>query len=345
MRIAVLIPSLAKTGPIIVVEQLVKQLSINHYVEVFYFDDIIEIKMPCKCTKISFYKGLDFSAFDLIHTHMLRCDIYYFVHQSRIKIPAVSTIHQYIEPTLLFSYNWIVAKVFARLWEFCLRKHKQLVCINRHMSELYLGKKINSNITFLYNGLQKVEYADISYEDKELFTMLRKKYKLMFSICRLNKSKGIQQVLPFLVNNINYLYVVIGDGPEFEALRKKAIDLGVQDRFLLLGFKYNATDYLKYADLFVLASYFEGFGLALAEAASASIPIVCSNIPTFKEMFSQDEVAFFDVDNLSSLTIAIRSIVMEGEKKANLALINYNKNYTPEVMSINYLNIYKQIIA
>ncbi len=68
--------------------------------------------------------------------------------------------------------------------------------------------------------------------------------------------------------------------------------------------------------------------MALAEAASASIPIVCSNIPTFKEMFSQDEVAFFDVDNLSSLTIAIRSIVMEGEKKANLALINYNKNYT-----------------
>ena len=51
------------------------------------------------------------------------------------------------------------------------------------------------------------------------------------------------------------------------------------------SYQKNPCNYLPYFDVYVMPSYSEGFGLAMVEAALARRAIVCSDIPSFHEIF------------------------------------------------------------
>src|SRR4051794_40426911 len=99
-------------------------------------------------------------------------------------------------------------------------------------------------------------------------------------------------------------------------LRQLAADVGVLSRCIFLGYQPNARDYLSFFDLFIIPSYSEGFPLGLLEAAQHHLPIVCSDIGIFKELFTQEEVSFFEVDNVQSL---VKSILHAQQKQAELS--------------------------
>ena len=71
--------------------------------------------------------------------------------------------------------------------------------------------------------------------------------------------------------------LVLGDGPERDALLAEASALGIADRVDFLGFCMNRFDYLVQADLFLLSSITEGFPNALIEAVSAGVPCVATD--------------------------------------------------------------------
>lgn len=73
--------------------------------------------------------------------------------------------------------------------------------------------------------------------------------------------------------------LIIGDGPERQALQDLAISLGVQGDIDMPGFKANPLPYMAHADVFALTSRWEGFGNVLVEAMAADCPIICSDCP------------------------------------------------------------------
>jgi glycosyltransferase involved in cell wall biosynthesis len=73
------------------------------------------------------------------------------------------------------------------------------------------------------------------------------------------------------------LYIV-GDGPERSALEARAAALPCADKIHFTGFISDPRPYLLAADIFVLVSYREAFGLVIAEAREAGCAIVASNV-------------------------------------------------------------------
>lgn len=73
--------------------------------------------------------------------------------------------------------------------------------------------------------------------------------------------------------------LLIGDGPELESLRRLAAGRGLADRVHFLGYQPEERkfQYLACADLYVLSSEHEGFGIVLQEAMQAGLPIVATN--------------------------------------------------------------------
>jgi len=71
---------------------------------------------------------------------------------------------------------------------------------------------------------------------------------------------------------------IIGDGAERRKFERQAAKAGFADRIIFCGFVREPSAYLAEADLFVLASHREGFGLVLAEAREAGCAIVASNV-------------------------------------------------------------------
>ena len=71
--------------------------------------------------------------------------------------------------------------------------------------------------------------------------------------------------------------VIVGDGPEADALRRQADALGIADRVELAGYVADIRPWLDTARLFVLASDFEGYPAVLVEALAAGRPVVASD--------------------------------------------------------------------
>ncbi len=71
-------------------------------------------------------------------------------------------------------------------------------------------------------------------------------------------------------------FCAIGDGPDREALIRLKKELGLDRRFVFIGFRREIGDILKSFDIFVLASKWEGLGTSLLEAQSAGVPVVAT---------------------------------------------------------------------
>ncbi|OGE81175.1 MAG: hypothetical protein A3H72_01930 [Candidatus Doudnabacteria bacterium RIFCSPLOWO2_02_FULL_48_8] len=111
----------------------------------------------------------------------------------------------------------------------------------------------------------------------------------------------------------------------------------VSDEDLL--YLYNA------ADLFVLPSISEGFGLTVLEAAACGTPIACSDISTLREVMEQG-AEYFDPNNADNMADVIRDILSDGKKReelANLALSRI-RHFSWKKAAEDTIKIYENVI-
>ncbi|SHJ13641.1 Glycosyltransferase involved in cell wall bisynthesis [Parasporobacterium paucivorans DSM 15970] len=130
-----------------------------------------------------------------------------------------------------------------------------------------------------------VEYFRKTVEDCPGREELKEKYgvgsgPVILFVGRLTKVKNIPLLMEVLSKlEKDTVLVIVGKGEEEARLRKKAIELRVDDRVYF--FEYQTmpclAEFYKLADVFVLPSYFEQWGLVINEALSCGIPCVVSD--------------------------------------------------------------------
>jgi glycosyltransferase involved in cell wall biosynthesis len=109
---------------------------------------------------------------------------------------------------------------------------------------------------------------------------------------------------------------VIGDGPALESVVRLAEDLGVADRIEFRGFVPNGQVSSMLSDAAGGISPQRGgvfgslvFSMKVAEYVALGLPVICSGIATMRHYFSDDELLFFEPENVEDLARAIRAIV------------------------------------
>ncbi len=113
---------------------------------------------------------------------------------------------------------------------------------------------------------------------------------VLLSVGSLIERKGYDILLPAAAPHLGpaagaprYL-LVVGEGPERDALRARAEALGVANFVRFLGLRNDVPDLLADADLFALASRAEGLTLAVVEAMAAGLPVVVTDVGGHKEV-------------------------------------------------------------
>lgn len=344
MKIAYILPSLINQGPVIVVHNLVSELiKLNCQINVFYFDDSVLLNFQCPVHKISMNQPIDFDKYDIIHSHCIRPDIYMLRWKYRIiKAKIVTTIHQDTYSSFRYKYNFLVSCSITAFWCYVQSKFDGVISISNQLKNIYqsrLGYKVKT----IYNGCMIEANENVENEILNRIKSLSG-YKIIGSYAYITKRKGLSQIIESLVTLTDYAFVIIGEGPEVRNLKQLSATLNVEKRVLFFSFQRAPYNYLPYFDVYAMPSYSEGFGLAMVEAALFDKAIVCSDIPSFNEIFTHREASFFLLDNAPSL---IKAIVNAYENRAEYGAAankRAKEKFTSKTMAENHLSYYQSLL-
>lgn len=345
MKVAIIVPALRQLGPVIVMQTLVNSLrnSTDVEIDVYYFDkkkdNNLLFSVPVYQLNLS---DFCFADYDVIHTNGIRPDLFAWFNRRKIKFH-ISTIHSIVFDDLMFTYNRLISSLFGNLWLFLWKKADKLVCVSYSMKNYYEKWFTSTKIEVIHNGISNSDVRTSSEDDvvNAINEFRSEGLKIIGSAGVLTKIKGIDHILFQLKKNSDLSLVLIGDGKELPNLKKLAAKLKISNRINFCGFRSNAFSYFKYFDYFLMPSRSEGFGLALMEAVQQKVPVICSDIPVFKELFNNEEVTFFELDNSDSLAGALNEVKTNGSKKSELAYSRYLNFYTDKQMSQKYLELYQ----
>ena len=131
--------------------------------------------------------------------------------------------------------------------------------------------KFKGNYFIVYNGLL--------YDMIPLKTSFSPQLTVnLLSISGLTKSKNILILLKMMcLLPTNFSLTIIGDGPERQSLENAIADLGLSNNVFLPGYVPNASHEIYKADIFLHPSIDESFGMVVAEALFARVPVVVTN--------------------------------------------------------------------
>ena len=82
---------------------------------------------------------------------------------------------------------------------------------------------------------------------------------------------------------------IVGDGAERKKLENEALKLGVKNNVKFLGWQNNPEEFYSQADAFLLTSDYEGWGMAVVEAASYGLPIIMTDVGCAGEFIKDGE--------------------------------------------------------
>jgi L-malate glycosyltransferase len=345
MRIAYLLPSLDRKGPVIMIRHLVRHLVDKvDAIHVYFFNEPQGIEFPVPTWKIGLSHRLDFDDYDIVHSHMLEPDFYVWKSGRHKKCWTVSTVHQFTRDSLSYDFSGPVSAVVTPLWNRILRCHDCIVYISESLMGYSKGIIRNPRQCCIHNGIEPVSTdAAIPPKDQERIERLRSGRRLIGNFSNFTRRKGADQLIEILATWPEAALLLVGDGKDLPQLLSLSRRKGVQDRCLFLGARDNVDGYFRFLDVYAMTSRSEAFGLSLVEAVSAGVPVVCSDIATFRELFDETEVTFFELENIDSLKRATVIALAEKQEKTTRARARFLGQYTAGRMAEKYLDLYKDL--
>jgi glycosyltransferase involved in cell wall biosynthesis len=116
--------------------------------------------------------------------------------------------------------------------------------------------------------------------------------------------------------------ILVGDGPERPVAVREARRLGVEDRVTFLGKHAAVEELLSSADLFLLPSESESFGLAALEAMACGVPVIGTHVGGLPEVVAPEAGALLPVgatEAMGDAAVALLSDPMRWRKASEAA--------------------------
>ncbi len=143
--------------------------------------------------------------------------------------------------------------------------------------------------------------------------------------------------------------LLVGEGPELPACRDLASEFGLGDRITFMGDQEYIEALLPVADIFLLPSDHESFGLVALEAMSCGVTVVATRVGGMSEVITDGETGFLldpgDVAGMSALTIAL---ARDPERRARVAAAARNEavqRFDIDAAVDHYLDLYAALLS
>lgn len=199
---------------------------------------------------------------------------------------------------------------------------------------------INKHIEVIPNF---IDFARFKKTNKEHFkkAIATQGEKILMHVSNFRKVKRVEDVVKMFCKaqqKVPSKLLLVGDGPERMNIEMLCRQYSICEQVRFLGKQDAVEDLLAIADLFVLPSETESFGLAALEAMACEVPVISSNAGGLPEIQIQGKTGFMsnvgDVDDMAKNAIAIL--------ENNETLATFKANAFKQAQQFNIDNILPQ---
>ena len=220
---------------------------------------------------------------DVVHSHLLHANILCRSLRLTTAIPRlISSAHNTDEEGWM---RFLAYRLTDRLADISTNVSDEAV-------EAFIKKKAvrPGRMLTLHNGISITEfvYSEQSRNDVRRQLGMIKGEQLILAVGRLNEQKDYPNLLSAILvlskNYPNIKLAIAGNGPLLQDLKKIVDKLGIRHIVNFLGVREDIPSLMSAADVFVLSSAWEGFGLVVAEAMACKQVVVATDCGGVKEV-------------------------------------------------------------
>ncbi|QNR07990.1 N-acetyl-alpha-D-glucosaminyl L-malate synthase BshA [Macrococcoides canis] len=206
-------------------------------------------------------------------------------------------------------------------------------------------------IQTVYNFINEADFNNKSNPELRACYGISEEEKVIVHVSNFRKVKRIQDILKTfkaVSERIDSKLLLIGDGPELSNMRRCAEQLSISDKVLFLGKQEQVAPFYQIADLFLLMSEKESFGLVLLEAMHSGVVCIGTTAGGIKEVIKHEETGYIvDVGDTQAaaeyaLDLLTDDILYERFQKNMIDDIN--SRFSSEHITNQYEAIYRNLI-
>ena len=251
---------------------------------------------------------------DLLHVHYAipHASAAYFARQILKKmgkdIPFITTLHG-TDITLVGK-----DQTYAPVVTFSINESDAITAVSNNLREE----------TFRSFDIEKEIHVIPNFVDMERFRQTDKNHfkkmlapadeRILVHVSNFRKVKRVEDAIKVFAKVLAVMpskLLMIGDGPERQMAEELCRSLGIYNEVRFLGKQEQMDEILSIADLFLLPSQYESFGLAALEAMACGVPVISTNAGGLPEINVQGVTGFLsdvgDVEDMAQHAISILS--------------------------------------
>ncbi|MES2512983.1 MAG: N-acetyl-alpha-D-glucosaminyl L-malate synthase BshA [Bacteroidota bacterium] len=305
-----------------------------------------ESVLASKIVDVAIYERLD-----VLHVHYAipHASVAYLAQQilksRKIKLPYITTLHG-TDITLVGQDPSFEPVIF-----FSLNNSNAITSVSESLRKDTLKTfKIANDVKVIPNFI-KIEDYQSSSESCNRKNFANPNERILIHISNFRKVKRVEDVLrifDIVRKEVPCKLILVGDGPERPAIDKLCRELDTCSDIISVGKIANPKEVLAIADVFILPSETESFGLSALEAMAMKMPVISSNTGGIPELNIHGKTGYMskvgDYKDMAKNTIDLLS----DEKKFQEFRANafeQAKKFDIETVLPMYEQLYKEVIA
>jgi N-acetyl-alpha-D-glucosaminyl L-malate synthase BshA len=241
---------------------------------------------------------------------------------------------------------------FLPVVKLSIEKSDGVTAVSRHLREkTQTNYGIEKDIEVITNFVNPEEYK------RKADSCLRSNFSpngehVLAHISNFRSVKRVNDVIrifDIVQKKLPATLVLVGDGPDRTSCEMLARELKIHDKIRFMGKQSDLTEILSAADLFLLPSQQESFGLSALEAMSYEVPVISSSVGGLPELVLHNQTGYIaeigDVERMAKYAIEL----LTNENK-RLAFAKEGRKRAVEVFSeekivTQYENYYKKVLS
>lgn len=202
-----------------------------------------------------------------------------------------------------------------------------------------------SKLCVVTNGIYVSRFASVKACRRTLFPDIPEKTCLLMQVARFGEQKNqacVIRAMKLLPSGFHLVFV--GSGIREEECRKLAHNLDLDHQITFLGDRSDVPQLLSVADLVIMSSHWEGFGLSAAEAMAAGKVVLASDVPGLSQVVADPDLRFQENNErqLKDLILKYSNPALRSEKEAWAK--DWVKQYDVRHTSLQYTQMYEILL-